>query len=110
MCRSQRHDLDRGKQIIDCQRLVGDVRLGNFAWAVDNALFDACVVDNKALIVGARAANVARSLSEHLLYGRCEDLHKGSLAAHPGWSGSIALRVAIPKVWLGSGSPLKKLS
>jgi len=52
-CCCQGHYFDGGKQVVDGQRFVDNVRLSDLTGSVDNALFDACVLHDKALIVAA---------------------------------------------------------
>ena len=65
------------------------MRLCDLARAIDDALFDACIMYDKTLVVGAGATYIAGSMSYDLFYCRSKSLYEGRCLAYP--CGSLPL-------------------
>src|SRR5579884_3271986 len=92
-CKS--HDIDGGEQVVEGQRFVDDVRLDDFAGAVDNALLDARVMDDETLIVGAGTTYVAGGASENCSQRAIKGGDEGRFGADPRGAGGVSLRVFV---------------
>src|SRR5438067_2587595 len=86
------------------------MRLCDLARAIDDALFDACIMYDKTLVVGAGATYIAGSMSYDLFYCRSKSLYEGRCLAYPCGAGSVTLNIFVAKTWLCSGPSLQQVT